>query len=200
MNELERRYRARLAELRAQVLAALNRLYAATIDADDIDAAFADFTPRAASLLLAGQSRGISLSTGYLSALITLMGGRTADLRAFTGAELIGYTAAGVSLEEGMDAIPAMVKQQIGKGVEISEALDYGRFLSERFGDAELTSIVDRHTEIVTANSGEFSGWEGIVSGGACEPCGANAGFHELSEPIYRHGSCNCTKQYVVKS
>lgn len=198
MNELERRYRARLAEIRSQILAALNRLYDGTVTGDDLDASFAAFTPRAASLLLAGQSRGISLATGYLSALITLMGGRVADLRAFTGADLIGFTTSGVSLEQGMDAIPSMVKQQIGKGADIAQALDYGKFLSERFGDGEVLGVIDRHTELVTAGSGEFTGWEGIVSGGACEPCGANAGFHDLSEPIYRHGSCNCTKQYIV--
>ena len=198
MNELERRYRARVAELREQILAALNRLYGQSIDPDDLDESFGVFNPRAAALLQAGQARGISLATGYLSALITVMGGRAADLRAFTGLELIGYTAEGKTLAEGMAAFPAMVKAQIGQGADIQQAVEYGRFLSERFGDAEVTGAIDRHTEAVTSGSGEFSGWEGIVSGNACDPCGANAGFHELSEPIYRHGSCNCTKQYVV--
>ena len=198
MNELERRYRARVAELRQQILDALNRLYGQTIDPEDLDAAFEAFSPRAAVLLRAGQARGISLATGYLSALITVMGGRTPDLRAFTGAELIGYTEKGLPLAEGMAAFPAMVKAQIGKGADIGQAVEYGRFLSERFGDAEVTGAIDRHTEVVTAESGEFTGWEGIVSGGACDPCSGNAGFHELSEPIYRHGNCNCTKQYIV--
>lgn len=198
MTELERRYRARLAELRNQILAQLNRIYADTMTPDDLDAAFGAFNPRAAVLLQAGQARGITLASAYLAALITMEAGRRPDLGAFTGAGIIGTTASGTSLVEGMAAFPAMVKAQIGKGADIQQAVEYGRFLAERFSDAEVTSAVDRHTEAVTSDSGEFSGWEGIVSANACAPCGANAGFHDLSEPIYRHGSCNCTKQYVV--
>lgn len=199
MNELERRYRVRLAELRAQIVVLLDRLYADRIDPADLDAAFSAFNPQAAIVLRAGQSRAVSLATGYLSALVTLMGGRRADLSAFTAADIIGTTATGLTLVEGMDAFPALVKAQIGKGADTKQAVEYGRFLAERFGDAEVTSAVDRHTEAVTTMSGEFSGWEGIVSGNACDPCGANAGFHALDEPIYRHGNCNCTKQYVVR-
>lgn len=198
MNELERRYRARVLELREQVLQAIRRLYGQTIDPDDLDAAFEAFIPRAAVILRAGQARGISLATGYLSALVTVMGGRTADLRAFTGLELVGFTADGRSLAAGMDAFPAMVKARIAEGLDIADAIDHGRFAAERFTDGELTAAIDKHTDAVTSASGEFSGWEGIVSGNACDPCAANAGFHELSEPIYRHGNCNCTKQYVV--
>lgn len=198
MNELERRYRLQLAALRQQVLTALRRLYGETVTPDDLDAAFAAFNPRAASLLRAGQSRGISLATAYLAALISVESGRRPDLGAFTGAGIIGTTAEGMALEEGMDAFRSMVKSQIGKGAEVDQALDFGRAIAERFTDAELTSAVDRHTDAVTAGSGEFSGWEGIVSALACDPCQGNSGFHELSESMYRHGSCNCTKQYVV--
>lgn len=198
MTELERRYRARLAELRNQILAQLNRIYADTIDPDDLDAAFGEFNPRAAVLLQAGQARGITLASAYLMAQITMEAGRRPDLGAFTGAGIIGTTAAGASLVDGMAAFPAMVKGQIGKGADIPQAVEYGRFLAERFGDAEVTSAVDRHTEAVTSRSGEFTGWEGIVSGNACDACAANAGFHSLDEPMYRHGSCNCTQQYVV--
>ncbi len=198
MTELERRYRARLAELRNQILVQLNRIYADTINPDDLDAAFGAFNPRAAVLLQAGQARGISLATAYLAALITTTAGRRADLGAFTGAGIVGSTVAGASLVEGMAAFPAMVKGQIGQGADIQQAVEYGRFLAERFGDAEVTGAVDRHTEAVTSGSGEFSGWEGIVSGSACDPCQGNAGLHPLSESIYRHGSCSCTKQYVV--
>lgn len=199
MTELERRYRFQVAALRRQVLEALRRLYGQTISAQDLDGAFAAFIPRAAIILRAGQSRAVSLASAYLAALISVESGRRPDLGFFTGQEIVGTTSEGKSLEEGMDAFRSMVKERIGDGADIRDALDYGRSISERFGDSELTSAIDRQTQAVTSISGEFSGWEGVVSGGACDPCQGNAGFHELAEEMYRHGNCNCTKQFVVR-
>lgn len=198
MTELERRYRFRLAELRSQIVATLQQLYGSTVTLDDLDAGFAALIPQAAVVVQAGQSRAVSLATAYLSALVTLNSGRLADLGSLTAADLIGFTQEGVPLAEGMAAWPSMVKQQIGKGATSSQASKFGRFLVERFADAEVTRAADSHSDAVTKQSGEFSGWEGIVSPKACAPCSANSGFHDLSEPMYRHGSCNCTKQYVV--
>jgi len=198
VTELDDRYRERLAELRRRVKATVAGLYTSTIDPDNLDASFEQFTPRAAEVVQAGQAGGVSLASGYLAALVLVNASRTADFGAFTGSEVVGATAMGSTLTEGMDAFPSMVKTQIGKGIEVPHAVEYGRFLAERFADNEVTGAVDRHTEIVTSQSGEFSGWAGITVGETCDPCQGNEGFHTLDQSFYRHPGCDCTREYLV--
>lgn len=191
---LDARYRAKLAALHDRVRIAVNRLYAASVDPDDLDASFAEFSPRAAVVVQAGQSRGVSLATGYLAALVTLSVSRRVDFSGITSS-----VRPAASLTEGMAAWPSMVKEQIGKGVEVPQAIEYGRYLAERFADNEITAAVDRQTNVVTRQSGEFSGWAGILTGReTCEPCKSNEGFHALEEPFYRHPGCDCTREYLV--
>lgn len=186
---LDQRYRQHLALLLERVRERLGDLYDGRIDYDDLDASFVVLAPEIAALVRAAQSAGVALTTGYLSALVSIESGRRVPPIERVISDL-------ADLIDGLDAIPSMVKQRI-VGVERQDALNFGRFLIQRFGDAEVTRAIDDHTDAMT-RSGDFSGWEGVVSAKACNPCRGNAGFHELSEPIYRHGSCNCTKQYVV--
>ncbi len=189
---LGQRYRAQVTALRQRVLSTLHGLYDAGVEFDDLDASFALVVPQAASVVRAGQEAGVALTTGYLTILVALEVGRAfGDV----GSSAIADVDA---LATGMDAIPALMKQQIGQGIGPSETLDYGRFLVDRFSDAEVTRAIDMHTETLTRETRQFTGWEGIVSGNACDGCQSNAGLHDLAEDMYRHGSCNCTKQYVV--
>lgn len=195
---LQGRYRAAQLVLTDAVKSRIAALYGEAVNGDDLDGSFAVFIAQAAGLVQAGQANGVALAVAYLEALIALEGGRASRLTAFDSG-VVGISAAGVPLAEAMAPFPSMVKGQIGKGAELAAALAFGRFLAERFSDAEVTGAVDRHTEVVTEQSGEFRGWEGVVSPKSCDRCRSrNSGFHPLNDPIYRHGACNCTKRYVV--
>lgn len=195
MAALEDQYRIRLDGLRTAVTARLVALYGSTIEPGELDASFTALFPQAEAVIRAGQSAGVSLSTAYLSALILRDGQRTAKLPILI--ELVGTSKAG-TLAEGMAAWSALVKQRIALGYSIDEALEHGRYLVERFGDGEVTRVVDAQTDYATKQSKQFRGWRGIVAATACAECGVNKGEHSMKERMYRHGSCNCTKQYIV--
>jgi hypothetical protein len=195
---LTARYTSRLQALRDQVRGAVGSLYRDTVTPDDLNAAFAELTTRVAPLVRAGQAHGVALSGAYLQVLVALEANRPADFSPFSKG-IVGTTAQGLPLEKGMAAWPSMVKQQIGQGVPLEQAMDFGSYLAERFADAEVTSAVDRHTEAVTQQSGQFSGWIGVIAG-TCDLCREqNSGTHALGEPVYRHPNCKCTKQFVVE-
>ncbi len=192
--QLDEQYRRAQLALEAQVQSIIDALYDETMDPADIDAAFEELIPQAAVVVSAGQAAGISLATGYLAALLTL-NGRDASLPVLDG--LVGTSGAG-SLADGMGAWSTMVKGQIAKGVAVEEALDYGRYLADRFSTSEVLRATDTQHDFAAKTSGRFRGWEGELAAGACGPCGDNAGFHEMGDTLYRHGSCRCSKRYLV--
>lgn len=188
---MDLQYRNRLRQLRSEVASRIDRLYASTVSGESLDDEFGRLFLPAASLVAAGQSQARSTASGYLRGLITLQAGRTVALPVLS----LPSTR---DLATRMDAWPAMVKGQLADGVSIGQALEFGRYLAERFADNELVTTADAQTELATKESGQFRGWEGDVSGDSCDPCQANAGFHGVDEPIYRHGSCQCTQAWVV--
>jgi hypothetical protein len=167
------------------------RLYGSTISGESLDDEFGRLFLPAAALVAAGQAQSRATASGYLRGLITLQAGRTVALPVLRLPPVS-------DIASRMDAWPAMVKGQLADGVSIEQALDYGRFLAERFGDNEVLTTADAQTELATKESGQFRGWEGDVSGDSCDPCQGNAGFHTVDEPIYRHGSCQCVQSWVV--
>lgn len=196
MAALEDRYRAQQQALLDRVDQSLAALYGSTIEPNELDASFARLFPKAAAVVAAGQAAGITITTAYLSALVLRDGGRTSQLPILK--DLVGTSRAG-TLDEGMSAWPALVKQRIGEGVDRAEAIAYGAYLVNRFGDGEVTRVSDLQAEHATQHSPHFRGWRGILSATACKECSDNnSGEHPLSQPIYRHGSCNCTKQFLV--
>lgn len=189
---LEVRYRARLATIRQRVTAAVRRIYLASVNGADLDAEFGRIYVPTASLVAAGQAQGRATANGYLAALITLGAARTAVLPVLSLASIS-------DLATRMEAWPSMVKQQIGEGRALPEALDFGRYLAERFADAEVVGAVDAQTDLATQESGQFAGWIGITTGRTtCEPCYANQGFHLATEKMYRHAGCDCRREYLV--
>ncbi len=187
---LDRRYRNRLDQIRRAVAARITALYGSTISGESLDDEFGRLFLPAAGIVAAGQSQARATASGYLRALITLGAGRTAALPVLSLPSLADIT-------KRMDAWPAMVKGQIGEGRSLIEALDTGRYLAERFADREVVGTVDAQTELAT-KTGQFRGWEGIVSPESCDPCKDNEGFHQVDEPIYRHGTCQCDRMWVV--
>lgn len=177
----------------------MTALYGDMVKADDLDASYAGFFAPAAALVEAGQANGVALASGYLETLISLEAGRQARLTDLSATGVVGINAEGATLAEGMAAMPAMVKEQIGKGVPVAEAMAFGQYLAERFADAEVTSAVDRHTDAVTRASGQFTGWTGVLAG-TCDRCRSkNGGTHDLGTPMYRHPHCKCSKQFAVQ-
>lgn len=196
MAALEDRYRQSQRALQARIRRALTRTYGETIEPDELDASFIRLFPKVAQIVRAGQAAGVTITTAYLSALVLRDARRTARLPILR--ELVGTTKAG-TFEQAMGAWPVMVKHQIAEGRSTEEAVEYGSYLVTRFGDAEVTRVMDEQMEHATTKSGAFRGWVGILHPPTCDECVArNMGFHGLDEQPFRHGSCDCSVQYVA--
>lgn len=195
---LDERYREQVQALRTAVGSRVGEVWGSSVSPDDLDASFARFAQSAATLVRAGQARGVALAGGYLRTLVTLEAGRVPEFAPSLD-DIVGITEEGASLLEGMDAMPSLVKQQIGKGEPVSKAMQFGRYLAERFADAQVTSAVDRYTDHATRTSGQFTGWRGVIHG-TCGPCRSrNSGEHSLDTPMYRHPHCKCSKEFIVE-
>lgn len=189
---LARSYRTALERIRAQIIARVVAEY--DIDPDDIDGSIRRFAARVAPLVAGGQATVQSLARGFVRTSGLLTTGAVLELAETE--RLAGTTREGKPLLEGMAAWGPMVLGQIGEGRSVDEALEYGRYLAERFVDAELTGVVDRETAAQAADA-RIVAWEGTVSPTSCDPCAENRGRHELAEPFYRHPACHCTQVLV---
>ena len=195
MPALEDRYRQQTERLKRRVKASLTRAYGDTIEPGELDASFTRLFPQVERIVRAGQSAGLTITTAYLSALILRDARRTARLPMLR--EAVGTSKAG-TLTDAMGAWPVMVKHQIAEGHTTEEAVEYGSYLVTRFGDAEVTRIMDEQAEHAT-RSGQFRGWVGVLHPPTCDACVSNnIGFHGIDEPFFRHASCDCEKQYVA--
>lgn len=185
------RYRTRSAAVRARVEARLGTLFGDEIEPAAIMPSFDRFIERATPVIAAGQASIATVTAAYLRSIA--FGELDELLEIEADDELSGTTRAGASLAEGLGGIGPMILAQIGAGHTVEEALDFGRYLVGRFGDAEITGAADRERERAAELLGPLTGWEGIVDADACDPCLENAGLHELTWTIYRHGRCHCT-------
>ena len=194
--QLDRTYRERLTAIHAEVVRRLEREYGA-FDPDAIEESFARILPRAAELVSAGQAAVQTLVRGYLRAYVTAETGRAFDPRSTPPAA--GTNRDGVSLAEALGGIPPLVIAGIAAGRTVDEVREEGRYLVTRFADNELTAVADEEIA-AQSEADEITGWEGIVSGGACDACQGNAGEHSLDEEVYRHPGCNCDRRLVVRA
>lgn len=190
--DLARAYRARLRTLATAIAGRIGRLFASMVDLADIDAAFAAYIPAAAEAIEAGQQAGMNAVLAYLELLL-----QAGDLEVPRG--IAGTTRDGATLEKGMDAFPAMLKAHVADGHPPASSLTFGLFIARRFADAEVTGAVDRTEVELGTQLADVRGWEGVLSGDSCPACRRiNPGIHPMSEPMYRHGGCDCTKRIVT--
>lgn len=175
--------------LRDQVAVRLSRLYADGMDPDDIPGSFDRVAVRSAPVVVAGQSHAAVLVQGLV--------------RAQTGAvalavpDLAGKLAAA---RDGMAAIGPLVLTAIADGRTLQDAMAYGDYLLGRFGTNEVIKAADDEQQRMAAAVSSIVGWEGVVSSDACDNCQANAGPHDLSEEMWRHGNCGCERLPVYGS
>jgi hypothetical protein len=194
VNRLDWAYAQALARLRAIVDARVRAAYG-ELDPDAISESFAAFAAKAVPLIVAGQQTAQRLAEGYLRALVINGTGRPFELA--TPSPAVGVTREGRSILDGLAAIPAMVLGRIGAEATTDEALEFGRYLVERFTDAEVLDAADR-TIAAQAQRAPVVGWNGVVEPDACDPCNElNSGFHTMDTPIYRHGACQCAMEIV---
>lgn len=194
-SRLDRAYAQALARLRAEVEARVGAAYG-DLDPAAINESFAAFAAKAVPLILAGQQTAQRLAEGYLRALVINGTGRPFDPEP-ADRPAVGVTSEGRSLIEGLAAIPAMVLGRIGGGATTEEALEFGRYLVDRFADGEVVATADR-TILAQSRRAPVIGWNGVVEPDACDPCiDQNSGFHTMDTPIYRHGSCQCAMEIV---
>ena len=164
----------------------------------EIDPAFDDLVARSAPLIHAAQASALLLSAAYLRMLFAEQAGQTIE----TGdapREMIGVTKRGLPLAAGMAAIPAMVKAHIGSGHTLPESLQLGEYLTKRFADREVVRVADESTERIARQTREVIGWRGHVQPDSCDECRANEGEHGLDFDFYRHGSCRCEREWIVR-
>lgn len=185
-------YRRTLERLRAEVARlALDEFV--DVDPADLDRSLGAYAERIEPILASGQAQVQALARGFIRTYGLVSAGVLVELADVEDERpIVGTTREGRSLLEGMAAWGPLVLSQIGAGKSIDEALEYGRYIAERFVDGELLGVADRETERQGELLGEITGWEGIVAPGACDGCQENAGPHELTWRAYRHGACNC--------
>lgn len=189
---LAQRYRALQLAQSQRVSDSVAAIYDDEFDPDDIDGSVTRAAGRIADTLTAEQRVAQGLTLGFVrGSSLAALGTAIDPLSPDSG--IPGTTRAGASLVDGMGAIPAMILGQIGAGVAIDAARDYGSFLFDRFGTAEVTGASDREQANQDTRP-EVVGWTGIVSPDACDGCQDNDGDHDLSDEMYRHGNCTCTR------
>lgn len=186
-------YRARISAVQAEVARRLTATYGTSIDPNAIADSFHRFIPRAEDLIAAGQASVASVTEAYLDTRAADSG---VDLALDDLPDLAGTTRDGEPLASGMAAWGPMVLGQIGEGASLEDALGFGQYLATRFGDNELTGVVDRIHEADPVRSA-LTGWEGIVAPGSCDACQENAGTHPIDWQPYRHPGCNCDVEPV---
>ena len=196
---LEAAYRTKVRTLLDAMTARLEREYGRRVNLADIDRTFAAFVPEAVAIVEAAQAAGVSLSLGFLRASLAERAGRVVEPGPLPFSPA-GTNEQGRPLADGLAAVPAMLKEAIGKGRPLQEVRDLGRSLVARFGDAETSRAMDVAITAAARNTPEVVGWEGIVGAGACEGCRSNTGLHELGATMYRHGGCECVRQWVVRA
>lgn len=175
--------------LRAQLAALLSRAWSADMDPDDIPGSFGRVVDRTAPLVVAGQAHAAALVQGLVRAQVGSEALRPVDLTNMLGVA-----------RDGMGAIGPLVLTAIGEGRTVADALAYGDYLLGRFGTNEVIKAADNEQARVSASVPSIVGWEGIVSPDACDDCRANAGAHDLSEDMWRHGNCGCERLPVYGS
>ena len=183
-------YRSRVDAIKSEVARQLGAMYGESVDPVDLAGSIGAFLELAEPLIAAGQATAAQLAADYLRSKAARRG---IALELDDDDEIPGTTRTGDALVVGMAAIPSMVLGQIRDGVEEGDAVDFGRYLVERFGDSEIAGAVDRQVDEAT-QAATVVGWEGIVDADACDLCQANAGDHPLTDELYRHPNCNCER------
>jgi hypothetical protein len=182
--------RAYVARLKAQRLELSRRLDAtwARIHADAIQDSYgSSVAPIAARLITAGQASALGTTRGYIRAL----GVQLAEPFAKPGATLAGTTS------DAIASIGSVVLGAIGEGRSVQDALDWGRELLVRTGDAEFTRTVDDETSGQAGATGRFVGWRGITYG-AVDDCVQNEGDHTFDQDMVRHANCRCDRVLIT--
>lgn len=190
LSPLERRYRARLEDVRGRTVAAVAAEY--DLDPADIVTSFQRFVDRVAPRIEAGQAAAQLLTVAFLEELAHEQGlERWEPLP--EDDKLPGTTVEGKPLDEGMEGITGLVLSAIDAGKPADEAIRSGLSYVERFTDNEVRAAADREQER-QEKAPEIVGWEGVVKPGSCDQCRANEGRHALSETMYRHPNCGCER------
>lgn len=188
-DRLVRAYRQRLDLIHAEVNRQVDEIFGEEIDQASIDASFAGFIAKVAPVIEAGQQSTAALAAAFLRTYTLTRTGRVLEL--VEDESIPGTRADGSPITDGMAAFAPLVLGRIADGIDVDDAIEFGRYLATRYADGELTSAVDR--TIADQSKGRFTAWEGIVSPGSCDPCLANDGEHDIDVEIYRHPGCNCT-------
>lgn len=169
----------------------LSRRLAATwerIHADAIQDSYGErVAPLAARLITAGQASALGTTRGYIRAL----GVQLADPFAKPGLTLAGTTS------DAIAAIGSVVLGAIGEGRSVQDALDWGKELLVRTGDAEFTRTVDDETAGQASATSRFVGWRGITYG-AVDDCVRNEGDHSFDDEMVRHANCRCDRVLIA--
>lgn len=196
--DLQSLYRARQLAMRQRIAEQAGAAFAAGIDYEALDDSFAGLVDEVTPIIALGQEQAELLTLAYLTLVLSRAAGRTVRIRTLDSTA--GNAIDGRPLAEALDAIPAMMKGQVLKGMATAEeVLAYGRFLTERLASAETIRASDEAEGQVVQRADAVVEWDGIVDADACDPCReANEGRHAADEEFYRHANCGCTREWVV--
>lgn len=196
---LEQAYRVKVRALLDVMASRLEREYGRRVSLEDLDRTFALFVKEAVAIVAAAQAAGVSLALAYLRASLAQRAGRPVEPAPLPFSP-VGINEQRKPLAQGLAAIPAMMKREIGRGRPLSAVRDLGRSLVVRFGDAETSRAMDVAITTAASRTPQVVGWEGFIEDTACPGCQTNEGRHLLTQTMYRHPGCNCVRQWIVDS
>lgn len=168
------------------------------LDESDIAGSYDAFAAKAAPLLRAGKASVQELASAYIGLYAELTTGAPVALADMP--DLSDVSPAG-SVKDALAPLGSIMLGSITNGKDRAGAVEYGQFLIGRLADSELLGTRDDTVKAQSDAVPTITGWEGIISATACDECTTqNAGEHDLSEELYRHGNCGCDSRPVFAS
>ncbi len=192
-------YRLRLAALRTHAEATSSRLWAG-LDPYDLSSSYPRWLDTVVAAVTAAQTRGLTLSAGYLAAYITASTGKRATPKGIDPAEFVGKSRDGRPLAEALLPPLFTVKLAIGEGKSVDQALAAGKARAQRTIGMDTYTPAWAGLSAAMASQEGIRGWRRVTSGNACGAClGAATGAIRASEDVPEvHGGCQCTAEPVI--
>ena len=188
-------YRERLAGIQSRLARDVGGIWDA-IDPADFSGTYD--AARVARLIEAAQRRAAQTSSGYLSAFLSSeLGRRTSGLPTSIDT---GETPAGRPLTAATFGVILGVKQKIGEGATVADALALGRVELLRLADVAAYRVARQTlTRGLTADD-RFTGWRRAVRG-TCGAClgAATGSLASPGEEIETHPGCQCVQEPQVR-
>ncbi len=197
-SRLTEAHRLAQSRLGAQTVQNLRPIWS-LLDPVDIDGSFQGWLDAVLTIIRSQRSSSARLAATYVDLYKKAELGASALTPILTLAEAVPVEAAATSL---WVTGPIRIRQAIGRGVDLSRALDLGESQSSAVamrhvlngGRQTILSAVQRDPQI--------AGWQRVTSGNPCDFCSMladrGAVYSEDTVDFEAHAGCNCSAEIVM--